>query len=92
MDNVVKFPAAPKWSSASTVDAETLDRLIATGYLRRNQRHNWCAIEMAMNNVLVAALYEANPDLDLQQVILHVLRQLQADGRGMVGKKGGGYD
>jgi hypothetical protein len=48
---VVKFPdVPPKW--ATPVDAKMLDWLIARGYLQHSQRHNWCAVEMAVNNVI----------------------------------------
>jgi hypothetical protein len=50
-DNVVKFPdVPPKW--ATPVDAKMLDWLIARGYLQHSQRHNWCAVEMAINKVI----------------------------------------
>jgi hypothetical protein len=54
MDNVAKFPdAPPEWAR---VDAKTVDGLIAKGYLRHGQRHNWCAVQVAFNNALYAAL------------------------------------
>ena len=59
MTNVVKFPDPPEW--ASKVDAKLLDGLIAKGYLRRDQRHNWCAVEAAINKAFYAAVYDARP-------------------------------
>jgi hypothetical protein len=54
MGNVVEFPdAPPEWAR---VDAKTIDGLIAKGYLQHDQRHNWCAVLMAHNNVLYEAL------------------------------------
>jgi hypothetical protein len=48
-DNVVEFPDAPPgWSC---VEAKTIDALIASGYLRHDQRHNWCAVLVAHNNL-----------------------------------------
>jgi hypothetical protein len=73
MSNVVKFPEAPEW--ATTVDAKMLDGLIAKGYLRRDQRHNWCAVEMAINNAFCAAVFDPRPELSLQEMIEHMLRQ-----------------
>jgi hypothetical protein len=49
MDNVVKFPNAPEWATA--VDAKMRDWLIARGYLQHHQRHDWRAVEMAVNSV-----------------------------------------
>jgi hypothetical protein len=50
-DNVVKFSdVPPKWATPD--DAKMLDWLIARGYLQHSQRHNWCAVEMAINKVI----------------------------------------
>jgi hypothetical protein len=72
MTNVVKFPDPPEW--ASKVDAKLLDGLIAKGYLRRDQRHNWCAVEAAINKAFYAAVYDARPELSLQEVIVRMLQ------------------
>jgi hypothetical protein len=74
MDNVVKFPEPPKWATA--VDAKMLDRLIATGYLQRRQRRDWRAIEMAVNEAFVAAVFDYRPELSPQKVIEHLLTHL----------------
>jgi len=72
MTNVVKFPDPPEW--VSKVDAKLLDGLIAKGYLRRDQRHNWCAVEAAINKAFYAAVYDARPELSLQEVIVRMLQ------------------
>ena len=72
MDNVVKFPDVPKW--ASVVDAEMLDWLIAKGYLQHRQRHDWCAVEMAVNNAFCAAMFDSRPGLSSQEVLEYMLR------------------
>jgi len=72
MDNVVNFPRAPEW--ASKVDAEMLDLLIAKGYLQHRQRRNWCAVEAAINKAFYAAVYDARPELSLQEVIVRMLQ------------------
>ena len=75
-DNVVTFPAAPpkpEWASA--VDAKFLDRLIAKGYLQHRQRHDWRAVEMAVNNAFYAAVFDPRPELSPQRVIEHMLRE-----------------
>ena len=77
MDNVVKFPDVPEW--ASTVDAKMLDRLIAKGYLQHHQRHDWRAVEMAVNNAFYACVFDARPELSPQKVIEHMLRHFKAD-------------
>jgi hypothetical protein len=74
MDNVIKFPNAPKW--ASTVDAHLLQRLIAKGYLQHHQLHDWCAIEAAVNNAFFACVFDPRPELSPQKVIEHMLTHL----------------
>jgi hypothetical protein len=69
MDNVVKSPAAPEWASA--VDGEMLDLLVAKGYLRHDQRRDWCAVEAAVNKALYAAVFDGRPELSPQQVTEH---------------------
>jgi hypothetical protein len=73
--NVVKFPRAPKWATA--VDAKTLDRLIAKGYLRSTQRHNWRAVEMAVNKAFWAAVFDHRPELSVKNVIEHMMSKDQ---------------
>jgi hypothetical protein len=79
-DNVVQFPKAPEWAShvdaemvdpnvperasVNTIDAKKLDRLIATGYLRREQRHDWRAVQMAFDNTFAAAVSDLTPEWD----------------------------
>jgi hypothetical protein len=72
MGEVIKFPARPEW--ASVVDPKTIDRLIADGYLRHDQRHNWCAVEAAINNAFAAAVFGPRPELSPQKVIEHMLK------------------
>lgn len=61
MTNVIKFPdTPPEWANA--VDAKVIDLLIAKGYLRHRQRHDWCAIEMAINNAFSAAVFDPRPN------------------------------
>ena len=72
MDNVVKFPDAPEWASA--VDARLLNLLVRKGYLQHHQRHDWCAIEMAINNCFVACVFDPRPELSPQKVIEQMLR------------------
>jgi hypothetical protein len=76
MDNVVKFPRAPEW--ANKVDAKLLDQLIAHGYLQHGQRHDWCAVQMAVNNAFYAAVFDGRPELNPQKVIEEMLRQLRS--------------
>jgi hypothetical protein len=80
MDNVVKFPSAPEW--ASTVDAKMLDWLIAKGYLQHRQRHNWCAVQIAVNSAFYAAVFDSRPELSPQKVIEHMLRHFETKRRG----------
>lgn len=72
--NVVKFPNAPKPEWASDVDAHLLDRLIAKGYLKHHQRHDWCAVEMAINSAFAACVFDPRPELNPQEVIEHMLK------------------
>ena len=51
--NVVKFPEAPEWAK---VDAELVEGLIAKGYLRRDQRHDWRAVQVALCNAFYVAV------------------------------------
>jgi hypothetical protein len=74
VNSIVKFPTAPEW--ASRVDAKTIDLLIVHGYLRHDQRHNWCAVEMAVNSAFYAAVFDGRPELSLQRVIEYMLRKL----------------
>ena len=73
MDNIVTFPRAPEWASASRVDAKMLDWLVAAGYLRHDQRRDWCAVEMAINNAFYAAVFDPRPELSVQKVIEQML-------------------
>jgi hypothetical protein len=74
MGNVVKFPEAPEWAK---VDAKMVEALIAKGYLRRDQRNNWCAVLMAFNNAFDAAVFDLRPELSLQEVIIRMLEASQ---------------
>jgi hypothetical protein len=47
MDNVVKFPDV---SDPDEWNAKLLDRLIAKGYLQHRQRHDWHAVERAIDS------------------------------------------
>lgn len=71
MNNVVEFPHAPGW--ASIVDAKMLNRLITHGYLRSSQRHDWCAVEKAVNNAFYACVFDPRPELSPQRVLEHLL-------------------
>jgi hypothetical protein len=51
-----------------------LDWLIAKGYLQHHQRHNWCAVQMAVNSAFYAAVFDRRPELSPQKVIEHMLR------------------
>ncbi len=72
-DNVVKFPSAPEWATA--VDRQTIDRLIAKGYLKPNQRNNWCAVGAAINDCFFACVFYPRPELSPQKVIRHMKKQ-----------------
>jgi hypothetical protein len=44
------------------------------GYLKPSQRHNWCAVEAAINTAFYAAVSDGRPELSPQNVIEYMLR------------------
>jgi hypothetical protein len=68
MADVVKFPnPPPEWAR---VDPKIVDGLIARGYLREDQRHNWCVVLGAFNSFLYAEVFDSSPD-----AVMAALRQ-----------------